>query len=83
MFYTWGGVLPPIVVSVFAGQISLSSTERSIYGNASKIITHENFNKITFANDIAIIEVSSHNQFFFARNANKKFFTAWKGITFI
>ncbi|KAF2881790.1 hypothetical protein ILUMI_24385 [Ignelater luminosus] len=57
MFYSWGGVLPPIVVSVFAGQVGLSPTETSIYRNASKIITHEDFNKTTFANDVAIIEL--------------------------
>ncbi|GJQ74679.1 hypothetical protein Trydic_g21531 [Trypoxylus dichotomus] len=57
MYYTWGGLLPPIVVSVVAGQLTLPITGKSVYRNASMITVHSGFNKNTMANDIAVIEV--------------------------
>lgn len=58
MYYTWGGLLPPIVVSVVAGQLTLPITNESVYRNASLITVHSKFDKTSMANDIAIIEVS-------------------------
>lgn len=58
MYYTWGGLLPPIVVSIVAGQLTLPITNQSVYRNASVITVHSEFDKNSVANDIAIIEVS-------------------------
>lgn len=57
MYYSWGGVLPEIVVSVVGGQTTLPITSTSVYRNASRIVIHEDFDMESFANDIAIIKV--------------------------
>lgn len=57
MFYKWGGKLPPIIVSVLAGQNSLLITSKSVYRNASKIVIHEDYDHNSYANDVALIKV--------------------------
>lgn len=57
-------VRTPFKYSVFAGQIDLATTNTTVYRNASKIIMHENFNRSTAANDIAIITVITPGNFF-------------------
>lgn len=57
MYYSWGGVLPNIVVAVVAGQNSMEVTPKSVYRNASRIIIHEDFDMDSFTNDIAMIKV--------------------------
>ncbi|XP_017787319.1 PREDICTED: trypsin-1-like [Nicrophorus vespilloides] len=58
MYYIWGGILPPFVVSVVAGQLNLTMTEKSVYRNASVITVHPGFDKKLMTNDVAIIELS-------------------------
>lgn len=57
MFYRWGGVLPPIVVSVVAGQLNLTIKEDTIFRNISQIVVHPEFNKTSMENDVAILKV--------------------------
>lgn len=65
LFYRWGGILPPISVSIVAGQLDLPITNSSVYRNASKITIHPRYNKTVLANDVAIIEVGTHINWYF------------------
>jgi len=57
MYYVWGGVLPPIVVYVVAGQRNLTLNSNSITRNVSKIIIHPKYNKTSMDNDVAILQL--------------------------
>ncbi|RZC41459.1 venom protease-like, partial [Asbolus verrucosus] len=57
MYYVWGGLLPPFMVSVTAGQLGVTITPTSINRNASKITVHPDYDRKTMANDLAIVEL--------------------------
>nr|XP_022905607.1 trypsin-like [Onthophagus taurus] len=58
MYYIWGGLLPPLVISAVFGQLNLPIEEKSVYRNASKIVIYPSFIRKTMSDDLAIIEVN-------------------------
>ncbi|XP_031335038.1 cationic trypsin-3-like isoform X2 [Photinus pyralis] len=56
--YVWGGLYPPMIISVVAGQIDHEIRNDSIVRNASRLILHEDFVLQTYFNDIALIELN-------------------------
>ncbi|XP_018569642.1 cationic trypsin-like [Anoplophora glabripennis] len=56
MYYRWGGLMPPIIVTVAAGRRKLNESAWRSFGVAN-ITLHPLFNKTSMDNDLAVIEI--------------------------
>ncbi|KAJ8976045.1 hypothetical protein NQ317_014097 [Molorchus minor] len=57
MYYKWGGLLPPIIVTVSAGKTNLNETAWRNF-DVDSITLHPLFNKTSMEYDLAVIEVN-------------------------
>nr|XP_023027644.1 trypsin 3A1-like [Leptinotarsa decemlineata] len=62
LFYNWGGVLPPIIVSVKGGRNNLIGNASFTFG-AKNVTFHPSFNKGTLDYDLAVIEIDGQFPF--------------------
>ncbi|KAG5887738.1 hypothetical protein JTB14_003899 [Gonioctena quinquepunctata] len=59
LFYSWGGVLPPIIISVQGGRKNIN--DDATYNFAVRNVTfHPSFNKVTLEYDLAVVEINGH-----------------------
>jgi len=58
LYYSWGGVLPPLIVAVKAGGNDLTTGSFQTF-NVTEITFHENFNTTVMQYDLAVIKVST------------------------
>lgn len=56
MYYNWGGILPPIIVTISAGMSDLNDTTSDCY-EVEGIMFHDLYDKLTLDFNIALIQV--------------------------
>lgn len=55
LYYDWGGVLPPTVISIVAGQNKLTLNKRSVIRNVTTFFVHADYENKKFYQDIAVL----------------------------